>query len=634
MRNGQALVSVTDDDRATLMLALASSSISERDGQMLVTVTRNTPPTTALLVNLSSNPGFELSLPSSVTIATGALSTSFTVQALDNTLAAGNQSVSLTASAAGFINGSGVITLVDDDLPALRVTLGAAFVSESSRTTTARVTRNTPTSQALVVSIAGSEPTAATPAATTVTIPAGAASAQFEIGVIDDAIADGTQLAVLTASADGFVNGSATLNVTDDDVASLRLSTSTTRFSENAGSTTITVARNTPLASDQLVSFQTNASSVISFPSSVTIPAGAESTTVVVTGLDDALAFGDRNATFSAASAGLAGATMLLTIIDDDIAALSLTILAQSLSENGGRTNGRVERNSPIDQPLAVTLTANMPGVLSVPTTITILPGATFATFVITTVDDLVAEGPRVVEIAASTVGLTPSTALLEVLDDDAARLTLTLASNSVMENGGSISASIRRNTPLAAEQIVQLSSSDTSRVVLPASITIPSGAESTTFPINIVDDSNFNSNATVLITASAIGFASASASLLIVEDETNWPWHNAQNPLDVNADGFITAFDALLVINHLNRGGTSRLPDPTDGNNPPPYLDVNRDGQSTAIDALLVINRLNQGGGAEGESLILPLQVDHCSWTMNGWKTQSANAAQLDPSK
>lgn len=77
------------------------------------------------------------------------------------------------------------------------------------------------------------------------------------------------------------------------------------------------------------------------------------------------------------------------------------------------------------------------------------------------------------------------------------------------------------------------------------------------------------------------------------------------QNPvmnLDVNADGFVTPIDALLIVNFLNTTGSTSvegLP------SPPPYRDVNGDNSITPIDALIVINELNQssgGGGGEGE--------------------------------
>ena len=76
------------------------------------------------------------------------------------------------------------------------------------------------------------------------------------------------------------------------------------------------------------------------------------------------------------------------------------------------------------------------------------------------------------------------------------------------------------------------------------------------------------------------------------------------QNPTlfqDVNADGFISPIDALLIINYINSGAPSSvigLPAP------PPYRDVNGDDFISAIDALLVINELNRrSASGEGEA-------------------------------
>ncbi len=76
-------------------------------------------------------------------------------------------------------------------------------------------------------------------------------------------------------------------------------------------------------------------------------------------------------------------------------------------------------------------------------------------------------------------------------------------------------------------------------------------------------------------------------------------PHQNPANQFDVNADGFVSAIDALLVINRLNISG----PGPVTGlSSPPPYLDVSGDNQISARDALLVINQLNSRGSGEGE--------------------------------
>jgi hypothetical protein len=71
------------------------------------------------------------------------------------------------------------------------------------------------------------------------------------------------------------------------------------------------------------------------------------------------------------------------------------------------------------------------------------------------------------------------------------------------------------------------------------------------------------------------------------------FPWKNTAMPQDVNNDGFITASDAVAVINHLNAFGAGplarRLAAP-----PAAFLDVNGDNYVSSIDALTVINYLN----------------------------------------
>ncbi len=75
------------------------------------------------------------------------------------------------------------------------------------------------------------------------------------------------------------------------------------------------------------------------------------------------------------------------------------------------------------------------------------------------------------------------------------------------------------------------------------------------------------------------------------------------QNPVihnDVNADGVVSAIDALLIVNYINTVGTGPI---TAINAPPPFIDANGDNQVTAIDVLEVIFQLNQQVGSEGEA-------------------------------
>ena len=90
------------------------------------------------------------------------------------------------------------------------------------------------------------------------------------------------------------------------------------------------------------------------------------------------------------------------------------------------------------------------------------------------------------------------------------------------------------------------------------------------------------------------------------------------QNPLadlteDVTADGFITAIDALRIINFLGRRGAIEVPVSEIGSPPPDFLDVNGSGKVSALDALNVVNKLreiNNPGAGEQEIVANPAPV------------------------
>lgn len=94
--------------------------------------------------------------------------------------------------------------------------------------------------------------------------------------------------------------------------------------------------------------------------------------------------------------------------------------------------------------------------------------------------------------------------------------------------------------------------------------------------------------------------------------------WQNPNLPTDVNADGYVTAIDALRLINELNIGGPRQLtgsPAPAitrfsfmaAGEQQPAFLDVTGDGVLNSSDALAVINKLN---AAQGEQIRIRIEV------------------------
>jgi hypothetical protein len=84
--------------------------------------------------------------------------------------------------------------------------------------------------------------------------------------------------------------------------------------------------------------------------------------------------------------------------------------------------------------------------------------------------------------------------------------------------------------------------------------------------------------------------------------------WQNLQNPHDVSGDGFVSALDALLIINDINSFGSRDL---RGSNTPfPPYIDVTGDNFVSALDVLQVVNYVNSHGGGSGEGEFDPTSV------------------------
>lgn len=95
---------------------------------------------------------------------------------------------------------------------------------------------------------------------------------------------------------------------------------------------------------------------------------------------------------------------------------------------------------------------------------------------------------------------------------------------------------------------------------------------------------------------------SSIDKTFLIEVLEDSSPFHNDENPYDVDGNGTISPSDALRIINYLNIYG----PGPVGPGDPGFGYDVNGDGQVTALDALLIINILNtleNGGTVGGEA-------------------------------
>jgi hypothetical protein len=73
-----------------------------------------------------------------------------------------------------------------------------------------------------------------------------------------------------------------------------------------------------------------------------------------------------------------------------------------------------------------------------------------------------------------------------------------------------------------------------------------------------------------------------------------NSPWHNPQNPFDIDGNGLITASDALNLLNYLSSHDPGSIPD--NAKVGPPFYDVNNDQSVTWVDFAQLYNFLSPG--------------------------------------
>ena len=139
---------------------------------------------------------------------------------LNSGLDVGNQTAVITANVetyAGVVVTQGSaeasLLLLNANGPALTLSFATPTVAEGS-TVTATVTRNTGTTVALVVTLASTDPTAASVPAT-VTIPAGQASVSFTVDAVQNGVPEGMQQVQISATTTGLDTGLATLGITD-----------------------------------------------------------------------------------------------------------------------------------------------------------------------------------------------------------------------------------------------------------------------------------------------------------------------------------------------------------------------------------------------------------------------------------
>ena len=349
-QNTATLTVIDDDFQAALTLDISENSVSENEGTVTATITRNTSTDIPLEVSLVSSDNSELVTPQTVTIPVGETSVTVTLTVVDDTLIDTTQNVQLIATAPEFISAIDDISILNNDTVNLTLTIdspssqgGLGGITENGGITTATITRDGVIDQPLTVQITGDNGIILP---NNITIAANQNSATFEVEAINNTEVNGDQTVNITATplyqgtnvaiADKTVT--ATINIIDDESPSLTLESDRSLISET-GSATVTITRNTDTTEALTVNLTSSDTSEATIPNAVTIAAGETSTTAIVTGVSDGVSDGSQPVTITAIATGLNGSQTTLEVSDIEVPDLVITELGVNSPEYTDQTS-------------------------------------------------------------------------------------------------------------------------------------------------------------------------------------------------------------------------------------------------------------------------------------------------------
>ena len=494
-----------------------------------------------------------------------------TVTANGNAVDAPNKSVTVSGTVSG---GNGVaappsvtLTLRDDeDTPTVALVLSPSSISETGGVSTVTATLSHPSSEAVTVTVAAAEvaPAVATDfdlsTARTLTIASGSTTSTGAVTVTANGNAvDAPNKSVTVSGTVSGGNGvaappSVTLTLRDDeDTPTVALVLSPSSISESGGVTTVTATLSG--VSSAAVTVTVAAAEVapavatdfdLSTARTLTIAAGSTTSTgaVTVTANGNAVDAPDKSVTVSATVSGGNGVSappaVTLTLTDDEDTPMATLVLSPTTIDESGASNASTVTatlSGASSEATTITVSASGSGfTLSSTRTLTIAAGATASagTVTVTAADDATDSPDKSVTVsgsASNSQGVQqPSAVTLTITDDDAAPgVTLSVASSSIPENGGSTTVSATLTHPSSAATTVTVSAvSGVYTVGSDATIVIAAGstaAASDTVTITAVDNDVDAADNAVTVAGTAANDQGAGtvsgASLTIADDDT-----------------------------------------------------------------------------------------------------------------
>jgi hypothetical protein len=361
-------ITVSNVVNPTVTLSANTNTVAEASGSSVITATLSAATSVDVTVNLAytgtaTSVADYSSTANSITISSGSLTGSVTLQAVQDAAVESNETIivdidSITGNTATEATAQQqTVTISDDDTTTVTLTASASSIAEAAGTSTITATLGSVSFEDVTVSLgysgtATSGTDYGTPAGS-ITIPAGQTSGTTTLTATADSIVEAGETIIVDVT--GVSGGSAsengiqqqTVTITDDDTASVTLSASASTIAEAAGFSTLTATLDQASFETVTVSLgysgtATSGTDYATPAGSITIPAGQTSGTTTLTATADSIVEADETiiVDVTGVSGGSANESGIqqqtVTITDDDTASVTLSASATTIAEAAG----------------------------------------------------------------------------------------------------------------------------------------------------------------------------------------------------------------------------------------------------------------------------------------------------------
>lgn len=369
----------------------------------------------------------------------------------------------------------------------------------------------------------------------TVTISKGQSAASFDMHCPDNNVVNTYSKVTITVNkAHGYPQDVATsFNIKDDELLPLTVKLNKTEYNEGE-TMKATVSVPYRIGNDTLtVYFSVEKPKRFRLPKSYTFEPGAKEAVIDIPIIDDNIAANDETLQLSVSADHHLTGTALFVLKDNDVPAISMTLLPTTVSEAAGynAVHATIKRTEAKNSKITLKLSDDSNGELYYTTPITMPEGTEEVTFPIGVKDNQKVDGTRKVKFSAaiyitdcgcSAIGdkQTVVSDTITILDNDGPTLSVTSNKTTILEGDKTgATLTVSRNDATTNPLTVTLSAKGDD-LQFAKTVTIPAGKESVTTPFVALSNETNEGNRTISIIASSDGYSPGTVWMLI-SDQT-----------------------------------------------------------------------------------------------------------------